>query len=79
MILESVTLDNIRSYTEPTTIQLPTGSTLFEGDIGSGKSSILSAIEFALFGLGDQDGRYLLSSRRGHGSVRLELRVGDKK
>ncbi len=79
MILESVTLDNIRSYTEPTTIQLPTGSTLFEGDIGSGKSSILSAIEFALFGLGDVDGRYLLSSKTTSGSVLLEFRVEEKK
>ena len=78
MILESVTLDNIRSYKEPTTIQLPTGSTLFEGDIGSGKSSILSAIEFALFGLGDVDGRYLLNSKAMRGSVLLEFRVGEK-
>jgi exonuclease SbcC len=79
LILESVTLDNIRSYVEPTTIQLPTGSTLFEGDIGSGKSSILSAIEFALFGLGDVDGRYLLNSKAMRGSVLLEFRVGEKK
>ena len=78
MILESVTLDNIRSYGEPTTIHLPTGSILFEGDIGSGKSSILAAIEFALFGLGDVDGRHLLSSRSMRGSVLLEFRMGEK-
>jgi len=77
MILEKLTLENIRSYADPTPIELPTGSTLFEGDIGSGKSTILSGIEFALFGLGDIDGRYLLRSGSKRGLVLLDFNVGD--
>ena len=76
MLLEKITLENIRSYAEPTPIELPTGSTLFEGDIGSGKSTILSGIEFALFGLGDIDSRFLLRSGSKRGSVLLDFRVG---
>jgi exonuclease SbcC len=74
MIIDSITLNNIRSYKSPSPIQLTTGITLFEGDIGSGKSTILSAIEFALFGLGDIDGAYLLRHGERTGSVLLELR-----
>ena len=51
MILESIELKNIRSYDDQK-IEFPKGITLFEGDIGSGKSSILMAVEFALFGTG---------------------------
>ena len=60
MIIKKISLCNIRSYRNPPTIELTTGVTLFEGDVGSGKSTILSAIEFALFGLGEFDGSYLL-------------------
>ncbi len=42
-------MKNIRSY-EHVSIRFPEGTVLFEGDIGSGKTSILMAIEFALFG-----------------------------
>ncbi|MEM2914856.1 MAG: AAA family ATPase, partial [Candidatus Bathyarchaeia archaeon] len=55
MILKSLKLENIRSYTNQI-IEFPLGTTLFEGDIGSGKSTILMAIEFALFGLGSEKG-----------------------
>ena len=53
MILNSIMIENIRSYNEEV-IDFPRGITLFEGDIGSGKSTILMGIEFALFGLGSQ-------------------------
>jgi len=43
-------LRNIRSYTFQT-IDFSDGSTLLIGDIGSGKTTILLAVEFALFGL----------------------------
>ena len=49
MLLNSLVIDNIRSY-EHEEVEFPRGITLFEGDIGSGKSTILMAIEFALFG-----------------------------
>ena len=50
MIIKKITLKNIRSY-ENQVIDFPDGSTLLSGDIGSGKTSILLGIEFALFGL----------------------------
>jgi len=50
MILKKITLNNIRSY-EHQEVEFTEGSTLLSGDIGSGKTSILLGIEFALFGL----------------------------
>ncbi len=49
MLLQQLRLQNIRSYLDET-IEFPEGTTLLSGDIGSGKSTILLAIEFALFG-----------------------------
>ena len=74
MILRDLELVNIRSHREAR-IVFSGGITLFEGDIGSGKSSILMAIEFALFGLGSQKPDALLSQGRPSGSVRLRFEV----
>ena len=49
MIIKRIKLHNIRSYRDEN-IELRDGTLLFEGDIGSGKTSILMALEFALFG-----------------------------
>ncbi len=49
MLLHSLRLQNIRSYVDAR-LEFQEGSMLLSGDIGSGKSSILLAIEFALFG-----------------------------
>lgn len=70
MKLKSLTLRNVRSYIEQT-IEFPDGTILFEGDMGSGKSTILMAIEFALFGLGSQRGASLLRLGENEGSVSL--------
>lgn len=78
MILKRIVLKNIRSYKEQTSIEIPPGRTLFQGDIGCGKSTILSAIEFALFGLGDFNGGYILRSGERKGSVSLEFEVKGK-
>ena len=43
-------LVNVRSYKKQK-IVFPAGIVLLAGDIGSGKSTILLAIEFALFGI----------------------------
>ena len=74
MILESIKLKNIRSYHDQE-IEFPKGITLFEGDIGSGKSSILMAVEFGFFGTGSQKGDILLSKKENDGSVTLNFRV----
>jgi len=78
MIIKKIEITNIRSYKEKTAIQLPLGRILFQGDIGSGKSTILSAIEFALFGLGDIDANHLLRIGESKGSVLLEFESGGK-
>ncbi len=75
MILKSITLRNIRSYREPVTIDFEAGTTLFEGDVASGKSTILSAVEFALFGLGDLNGSFLLRNGMENGYVTLKFEV----
>jgi exonuclease SbcC len=79
MLLKKLSLRNIRSYgDEETVITFNRGSSLFVGDIGSGKSTILQAIEFALFGLGDLDGRHLLRRGSKEGSVTLQFEVNGK-
>jgi DNA repair protein SbcC/Rad50 len=78
MIIKKIEITNIRSYKEKTTIELPLGRILFQGDIGSGKSTILSAIEFALFGLGDIDANHLLRIGESKGSVLLEFECRGK-
>ncbi len=74
MILNSIKLENIRSY-RIEEIEFPRGITLLEGDIGSGKSSVLMGIEFALFGLGSQKPDALLSKKEEEGSVTLRFSV----
>lgn len=78
MIIKKIEIFNIRSYKEKTAIELPMGKILFQGDIGSGKSTILSAIEFALFGLGDVDASHLLRIGESRGSVLLEFESSGK-
>ena len=73
MILNRITLENIRSF-KNATITLDRGVTLFQGDIGTGKSSILMAIEFALFGVGTSLDA-LLKTNTHSGSVTLDFEV----
>ena len=78
MIIKKIKLENIRSY-ESSEIEFPLGSTLLSGDIGSGKTSVLLAIEFALFGLQPgQKGTSLLRNGKNEGSITLELEVDGK-
>ncbi len=77
MRLRHLRLSNIRSYVSAS-IPFDEGITLFEGDIGSGKSTILLAIEFALFGLGDTDSTHLLRHGTKRGEVELTLEVGGR-
>lgn len=77
MILKKIILQNIRSYVDES-IDFPLGKTLFEGDIGSGKSTILMAIEFALFGLGSEKGASLLRTNESQGRVSLTFETDNK-
>lgn len=75
MKLNKIALRNIRSY-EHEEIVFPEGSTLLSGDIGSGKTSVLLGIEFALFGLQPgQRGTALLRNGTEDGGVILYLDV----
>jgi len=76
MLIKKVKLRNIRSYKEAE-INFPTGSTLLSGDVGSGKSTVLLAVEFALFGTrrGGLSGAVLLRNGENTGSVELEFEL----
>lgn len=76
MILKTLKLQNIRSY-KKCEISFPKGSILLTGEIGSGKTTILLAIEFALFGLhrGLLSGNELLRHGENTGSVELSFEV----
>ncbi len=79
MIIKKIKLENIRSY-ESQEIIFPEGSTVLAGDIGSGKTSILLAIEFALFGLQPgQKGASLLRNGATQGKVILEIELDGKR
>ncbi|MCL6500726.1 MAG: AAA family ATPase [Candidatus Pacearchaeota archaeon] len=77
MIIKRIKLHNIRSYAQEE-IVLPRGKVLLSGDIGSGKSTVLLAIEFALFGLqrGLVEGASLLRNGQSEGSVEVDFLIG---
>jgi exonuclease SbcC len=78
MLLKKLVIENLRSY-ESQTLEFPKGSTLLSGDIGSGKTTILLAIEFALFGLQpSQKGNSLLRNGCDEGRVVLEFEIEGK-
>jgi len=76
MRLESLKLRNIRSY-ETGYVEFPEGSVLLSGEVGSGKSSLLLATEFALFGIkrGELSGDALLRRGEDSGSVELTFSI----
>jgi len=78
MRINWIKLKNIRSYKQQE-VQFKEGSTLLSGDIGSGKTSILLAIEFALFGLQPgQKGTSLLRNGENEGGVEMSFSVDDQ-
>ena len=75
MLFKKLTIQNIRSY-ENLTIEFPKGSILFAGDIGSGKTSILLGLQFALFGLQPgQKGTSILRQGTDNAYACLEIEV----
>ncbi|MDO8517092.1 MAG: AAA family ATPase [Nanoarchaeota archaeon] len=78
MLLKKLKLKNIRSYKE-FEIEFPKGSILLAGDIGTGKTSILLALQFALFGLQPgQKGASILRQGCDEAYVSLELDIDNK-
>ncbi len=72
MRIKSLHLQNIRSYVDET-ISFPEGSLLLAGDIGAGKTTILLAIEFALFGALRSELEASSLLRNGCSAGRIEL------
>ncbi|MBS3117823.1 SMC family ATPase [Candidatus Woesearchaeota archaeon] len=79
MLFLRLVLHNIRSYVDAT-INFPKGSVLLSGDVGSGKSTILLAVEFALFGInrGFISGSTILRNGASSGFVRLTFEISGK-
>lgn len=79
MFLKTLHVKNIRSYVDDK-IEFPQGSLLIEGDIGSGKSTILLAIDFALFGTRPSElpASSLLRQGTNRGEVVLEFIIDGK-
>ncbi|MAH06902.1 hypothetical protein CMI38_01470 [Candidatus Pacearchaeota archaeon] len=78
MLLKHLSIKNLRSYNNQE-ITFPKGSTLLSGDIGSGKTTILLAIEFALFGIQPtQKATSLIKTGEDNAEVKLEFEVDNK-
>ena len=78
MIIKKLIIENIRSY-EKQEIEFPKGSTLLSGDIGSGKTTVLLAIEFALLGLQpSQKAASLLKNGTDNGKIIFEFEIEEK-
>ncbi|MEK6947716.1 MAG: SMC family ATPase [Nanoarchaeota archaeon] len=76
MIIKRIKIKNIRSYSDEE-IKFPEGTIMLSGDIGSGKSTILLSIEFALFGIkrGELSGNALLRNGSDDGYVILDFNI----
>ncbi len=70
MRLARVSVRNIRSY-EAADLEIGPGTTLIAGDVGAGKTSLLYAVEMALFGVAEVDAAFLVR----HGAGRAEVAV----
>ena len=79
MKIKSIRLRNIRSYVDQR-VDFPKGSILLSGNIGSGKTSLLLAIDFVLFGLrkGNLSGNGLLRKGKDEGFVELNFEINEK-
>jgi DNA repair protein SbcC/Rad50 len=79
MKINKIRLENIRSY-KSQEIEFPRGSVLLWGNIGSGKSSVLLAVDFALFGLqkGNLTGASLLRNGEERGTVEMHFNIEGK-
>lgn len=78
MRFKKLRIKNLRSYRDEEII-FPEGSLLISGDVGSGKTSILLALEYALFGLQPgQKGSLLLRNDSKAGEVELEMDISGR-
>jgi DNA repair protein SbcC/Rad50 len=76
--LRRLRVKNIRSY-EAASLEFGTGTTLIAGDVGAGKTSLLYAIEMALFGVAEVDATYLVRHGAGHAEVSVAFEGPDQR
>jgi len=72
MRLSHLRVKNIRSYRSGS-LDLAAGTTLIAGDVGAGKTSLLYAIEMALFGTSEVNAAYLVRHGAPHAEVAVTL------
>ena len=76
MQLRHLRVRNIRSY-EAAALDFAPGTTLISGDVGAGKTSLLYAIEMALFGTSEVDAAYLVRHGGAHAEVEVTFEDAD--
>ena len=72
MELRRLAVRNVRSF-ESAELVFGPGTTLLVGDVGAGKTSLLYAVEMALFGFAEVDATYLIRHGADEAEVSLEL------
>lgn len=77
MQLRRLEVTNIRSF-EHGRLDLGPGTTLLVGDVGAGKSSLLFAIEMALFGAAEVDAAFLVRHGTSHAEVAVTLEDAER-
>ncbi|HEV2428505.1 MAG TPA: SMC family ATPase [Thermoplasmata archaeon] len=78
LTLARLKVHNIRSFVDAE-ILLSEGTTLIGGDVGAGKTSLLHAIELALFGFAEVDATYLIRHKATTAEVALTLSDGARR
>ncbi len=79
MIISKIKLENIRSH-HKTEIPFSEGINVITGNTGSGKSSILMSVEYALFGKigeGKEEGKMLLRRNSSEGEIKITIKNGN--